>query len=69
MLFSIELWRQWQPLMFPPIHPLNGALRCVNHERRDEVMQNDKIQEQIHGMQTQQGVLLSDSLVVQKRLG
>ena len=55
--------------MFPPIHPLNGALRWVNHERRDEVMQNDKIQEQIHGMQTQQGVLLSDLRVVQKIMG
>ena len=29
MLFSIELWRQWQPLIFPPIKASNGALRSV----------------------------------------
>ena len=34
MLFSIELWRQWQPLMFPPIQASDGALRSVKHERR-----------------------------------
>ena len=33
MLFNIELWRQWQPLMFPPIQASNGALRSEKHER------------------------------------
>ena len=37
MLFGIELWRQWQPLIFPPIQASDGALRSVKDERRDAV--------------------------------
>ena len=39
MLFSIELWREWQPLIFPPIQASDGALRSVKHERRNVVIQ------------------------------
>ena len=35
MLFGIELWRQWQPLIFPPIQASDGALRSVKYERRN----------------------------------
>ena len=35
MLFSIELWRPWQPLMFPPSQASDGALRSVKYERRN----------------------------------
>ena len=38
MLFGIELWRQWQPLIFPPIQARNGALRSIKHERRNVVV-------------------------------
>ena len=38
MLLSIELWRQWQPLVFPPIQASDGALRSVKHERRNVVI-------------------------------
>ena len=38
MLFSIELWRQWQPLTFPPIRASDRALRSVEHERRHVVI-------------------------------
>ena len=38
MLFSIGLWRQCQPLVFPPIQASNGALRSVTHERRNVVI-------------------------------
>ena len=34
MLCSIELSRQWQPLIFPPIQASDGSLRSVKHERR-----------------------------------
>ena len=72
MLFSIELWRQCQPLIFPPIQASNGALRSVKHERRNVVIRvrgcrMTNIQKELYGMQTQQGVLWSDMLVVQKR--
>ena len=68
-MFSIELWRQWQPLMFPPIQA-SGGLRSVKHERRNVVIRvrgcrMTKFPEQLYGMQTQRGVLLSDLLVVQ----
>ena len=58
MLFSIELWRQWQPLIFPPIHTANGALRSVKHEHRNVVVRDRgcrtaKFQEYLYGMQTQ----------------
>ena len=33
MFFSIELWRQWQPLVFPTIQASDGALRSIKHER------------------------------------
>ena len=33
-LLSIELWRQRQPLILPPIEASDGALRSVKHERR-----------------------------------
>ena len=73
MLFRIELWRQWQPLMFPPIQASGGALRSVKHERRKVVLRLRscrmvKIQAQLDGMQTR-GVLFRDLLVVQKGLG
>ena len=49
MLFGIELWRQWQPLIFPSIQASNGALRSMKHERRNVVtrytgwrLQNDQ---------------------------
>ena len=29
----IQFWRQWQPLVFPPIQASDGALRSVKHER------------------------------------
>ena len=38
MLFGIEIWRQWQPLIFPPIQASNGALRSIKHERRNVVI-------------------------------
>ena len=44
MLFGIELWRQkklwrqWQPLIFPPIEASNGALRSLKHGRRHVVI-------------------------------
>ena len=38
MLFSIGLWRQCQPFVFPPIQSSNGALRSVKHERRNVVI-------------------------------
>ena len=38
MLFGIELWRRWQPLIFPPIEASNGALRSTKHERRNAVI-------------------------------
>ena len=74
MLFGIEPWRQWQPLIFPPIQASNGALCYIKHERRNVVIwvrgcKMTKIQEYLYGMQTQQGVLLSDLLVAQKKLG
>ena len=74
MLFSIELHRQWQPLIFQPIQASNGALRSVKHEHRNVVIRirgcrMTTTQQQLYGMQTQQGVLLSDLLVVQKRMG
>ena len=70
ILFSIELWRQWQPLRFLPIQASDGALRCVKHERRNVVIRvrgcrMAKIQEQLYRTQTQQGVLSSNLLVVQ----
>ena len=70
MLFSSELWRQWQPFIFPPIEASNGALRSAKHERRNVVIRvrgcrMANIQEKLYGVQTQQGVLLSDLLVVQ----
>ena len=74
-LFGIELWRQQQLLIFPPVKASNGALRSIKHERRKVVVlrvrgcKMTEIQEYLYGMQTQQGVLLSDLLVVQKRLG
>ena len=37
-LFSIELGRQLQPLIFPPIQAPNGTLRSVKHERRNRVI-------------------------------
>ena len=37
MLFSIERWRQCQPLIFPPIQASNRALRSVTLERRNVV--------------------------------
>jgi len=39
MLFSMELWRQWQPLIFPPMQASNGALHSEKHERRNVVVQ------------------------------
>ena len=73
MLFRIELWRQWQPPIFPPIQASDGALRSVKHERRKVVIRvrgcrMTKIPQQLYGMQTQQGVLLSN-LLVAIRLG
>ena len=73
-LFSIEMWRRWQPLMFPPIQVSNGALRSVKHERRNVVIRvrgckMTESREELYGMHTQQGVLLSDLLVEQKKLG
>ena len=70
MLFNIELWRQWQPLIFPPIQASDGALRSVKHERRNVVIRfrgcrMTKIQEYLYRMHAQQGLLLSDLLVVQ----
>ena len=70
-LFSIEIWRRCQPLMFPPIQVSNGALRSVKHERRNVVLRvrgckMTKSREELYGMQTQQGVLLSDLLVEPK---
>ena len=44
MMFGIELWRQkklwrqWQPLIFPPIEASNGALRSLKHGRRNVVI-------------------------------
>ena len=68
MLFRIGRWRQWQPHIFPPLQAADGALRSVKHERRNVVnrvrgCRTTKIQEQLYGMQTQQGVFLSDLLV------
>ena len=56
--------------MFPPIQASNGALRSAKHERRNVVIRvrgcrMANIQEKLYGVQTQQGVLLSDLLVVQ----
>ena len=34
MLFRMELWRQWQPLMFPSIPAYDAALRSIKRERR-----------------------------------
>ena len=72
--FSIERWRQWQPLTFPPIQASDGAPRSVKHERRNVVnrvrdCRVTKIQEWLYGMQIQQGVLLSNLLPVQKDWG
>ena len=92
-LFSIELWRKWQPLIFPPIEASDGALRSVKHERRNVVIRvrgcrtdgalrsvkherrnvvirvrgcrRIKIQEYLYRMHAQQGLLLSDLMVVQ----
>ena len=36
-MFS-ELWRQWQPLIFPPIQASNGALSSIKHERCNVVI-------------------------------
>ena len=38
MLFSIGLWRQCQPVIFPPIQASNGALRSIKHERHNVVI-------------------------------
>ena len=38
LMFSNELWRQWQPLIFPPIQASHGALRFVKHERHNLVI-------------------------------
>ena len=38
MFFSIELWRQWQPIIFPPIQASNGAPRSIEHERCNVVI-------------------------------
>ena len=38
MLFSNELWRQWQPLMFPPIQARAPQGRSSGNE-----LQNDQI--------------------------
>ena len=69
MSFSIELWRQRQPLMFPPIQAFDGALRSVKHERRKVVLRVRELQNdskfRLYGMPTQQRVLLSDLLVVE----
>ena len=56
----------------PPIQASNGALRSMKHEHRNVVIRvrgckMTKLQEELYWMQTQQGVLLSDSLVVQTR--
>ena len=74
MLFSIELWRYSQPLVFPSIQASNGAVRSVKHDRRDVVIlirgyRMTKRQEQLYRIQTHQGVLLSDLLLVRKILG
>ena len=37
-LISIELWRQWQQLLFPPSQVSDGNLRSVRHERRTAVI-------------------------------
>ena len=37
-LFGIELWRQQQLLIFPPVKASNGALRSIKHERRNLVV-------------------------------
>ena len=55
MLFRIELWRQWQPPIFPPIQASDGALRSVKHERRKVVIRvrsstTTEIQEKLQGM-------------------
>ena len=60
MLFSVELWRQWQPPIIPPIQASYGALRSGKHERREgRGCRITKIQESLHGMRTQD-VLLSE---------
>ena len=35
---SIELWRQWQQLLFPPSQVSDGNLRSVRHDRRTAVI-------------------------------
>ena len=38
MLCSMELSREWQPLIFPPIQASDGALRSVKHKRWMEAL-------------------------------
>ncbi|CAN0405943.1 unnamed protein product, partial [Laminaria digitata] len=73
-LFNIKLRRQCQPLILPPIQASIRAPRSVEHERSNVVIRvrgrrMTKMQEWLCRVQTQQGVLFSDVLVVQKRLG